>query len=281
MDDYQAAIGAFAMGPNTNYIVHSIDGFGLPDVRATDTPRPRQHGEFFGQDYLAGRTLTVTLTVRGASPAEVVANVDALMAVWQPISVDAATVDAFMFQFPGQSARVVYGRPRRAVPDMSRIIGNNAPCVLEFHCADPRQYAATGVTGSLGIFVASTGRSYPRTYPLAFGSGVSDIYSAINAGNFATRPTAHITGPVTNPRIENVTAGQFIKVGVVLSATDFLDIDFDARTIVLNGTTSRRSALTYDSTWWELPPGTSSIKFSADTFDVGSTLTLTYASAWL
>lgn len=278
--DYQLQLSGLVLGPGTNYIVHSIDGFGLPDVRATDTDRPRQPGQFFAQDYLGGRTLTILITVRGASPAEVISNIDALMSVWQPVSVDTATVDQLFFQFPGQATRYFYGRPRRAAVVTNRIIGNNAPVVLEFQCADPRQY---GIAQSvaLGIFQVASGRAYPRTYPLAFGSAVSDVATVANSGNFAVRPVARITGPVSNPRIENVTAGQYVKFGIVLAQNDYLDIDFDAHTVVLNGTSSRYGTLTNDSQWWELGTGASQVKFSADSFDAGSIFSLSFASAWL
>lgn len=284
MLDYQllfsSASASLPMGPGTDYLIEEIEGFGLPDVRAVDTPRPRATGEFFAQDYLGGRTITITLTIRGANPTALVANIDALMAAWQPISSDPTATDQLFFQFPGGTARYFVGRPRKAAVTTKRIVGNNAPVVLEFQCADPRQYGIAQ-TVSLGIFQTASGRTYPRTYPLAYGTAVSDVATVTNSGNFPSRPLARIVGPVTNPRVENITAGKALKFLLVLAATDFLDIDFDARTVVLNGTTSRRSALTFDSTWWEIATGVSQIRFTADTFNAGSAFSLSFTSAWL
>lgn len=279
--DYQIQIGALTLGPGTNYIVQKVDGFGLPDVRATDVVRPRDDGEFFGLDYLPGRVITITAVVRGASAAEVVANLDALMAVWQPGAPDTSTLQPLTFQFPGQAARQFKGRPRRLDADTSRIVGNNVPVVLEYKAADPRQYDATPDSVTVAVSSVTSGRTYPRTYPLTFGGGSSNAIAATNAGNRATRPTAHIVGPATNPVVTNSTTGQRVKFSIVLTATDFLDVDFDAKTVVLNGTASRYSTLTSDSSWWELAPGLTTVQFSADTSTVATALTLAWASAWL
>lgn len=279
--DYQIQIGSVVLGPGTNYIVHNIDGFGIPAMRANDVMRPRDHGEFYGLDYLPGRTITITLTVRGNSDSDVVANLETLLAAWQPV---APTVDAdapLSFKFPGQSARQFLGRPRRASADTSRIVGNKVPVVLEYKTADPRQYAVGGSFSIIGISAAVGGRSYPRTYPLAFGGGSSASITATNSGNFSTRPVALIAGPITNPRIENVTTGEAVKLAIALTSTDTLTVDFDARTIVLNGTASRYSALTSDSVWWELAPGNSLVRLSADSYDPAATLSLSWASAWI
>lgn len=279
--DYQLSIGGLVLGPGTNYIVQSIDGFGTADVRATDVPRPRDHGEFYGLDYLPGRTITITAIIRGSSPANVVANIDALLAVWQPINVDTATVNELSYKFPGQDARQLRGRPRRCPIDTHRIIGNNAPVVLEYKAADPRQYDDTGDTAIVGVSSVTTGRAYPRTYPLTFGGGSSNAIAALNAGNFSTRPMARILGPATNPSILNSNTGEKVKFALTLASGDFLDVDFDAKTAVLNGTTSRYGTLTSDSTWWELAPGLTTVQFAADTSSGATSLTFTWASAWL
>lgn len=283
MIDYQVQIDAITMGPGTSYVIHSIDGFGLPDVRATDTPRPRDHGEFYGLDYLPGRTITLQITILGTSPSDTVAKLDALMDVWSPdtFPTDTASFLPLRFQFPGQSPRLFRGRPRRAQADTSRIVGNRVPVTLEYKTADPRQYAEVTTSQSIGLFVASGGRTYPRVYPLSFGGGASALLTLTNSGNFPSRPTAHIDGPVTNPKIENIDLGKFLKFSISLASTDYLDIDFDARTVVLNGTASRYGTITSDSQWWDLPPGNSTIRFSADSYDPAALLTLVTTSAWL
>lgn len=281
LTDYQLQIGSLVLGPSTNYTIHKVDGFGLPAVRSTDVNRPRDHGDFYSLDFIGQRVVTIDLTVRGTSDANVVANLDTLMATWQPVSTDATTTDALSIKLPGQSARQIKGRPRRAVADTSRIIGNRIPVTLEFKAADPRVYADTASSGSVGLLQATSGRSYNRVYPLSYGGGSSANLSAVNAGNFATRPVATILGPAVNPVVQNVTTGQWVKFLTTLTGSDTLVVDFDARTVILNGSASRYSTMTSDSQWWELAPGTSQIVFSADAYQAAALLTLAWRSAWL
>lgn len=278
--DYALAIGGLTLGPNTNYIIHSITGFGAPIGRTADAVRPRWHGETPGSDYLEGRTITIDMTIRGSSSADAVANLDALLAVWQPITTPATTVP-LSYKFPGQAEREFHGRPRRIDAATDRIITNSIPVVLEYRATDPLQYATTITSNSVGLITASTGRTYPRTYNLSYGGGTTASLTMTNSGTFATRPTFRITGPALNPVIENVTTGESLSFSIDIAASDYLDIDTDARTVLLNGTASRYSTLSTGSTFFDLNPGATQLRFRADTYNATATLTCTFQSAWL
>lgn len=280
VSDYQLAIGDLVLGPGTDYIVHEIDGFGAPIERNGDTDRPRDHGAFYGLDYLGSRVLTITATVRGATPSEVVDNVDALLAEWQPISEDPEETKPLSFAFPGHDWREFRGRPRRAKVTTARIIGNRAPVVLEYVAADPRQYGEES-TASIGMASVSSGRAYPRTYDVTYGGGTSGFLDVENVGNFATRPVFTLHGPAANPSIEEVVSGLRMDFAITLAADEFLVIDTDARTVMLNGTASRYNTLVSGSRFIELAPGLSQIRFSADTFQGAASLDVTSSPAWL
>ena len=278
--DYALSIGGLTLGPGTDYIVHRVDGFGAPIDRISDTPRPRRHGELAGSDYLDGRTVTIEITVRGDTPAETVANLDALLAVWQPIT-DAGTVTALSYKFPGQAERQLYGRPRRLAADTDRIIGNRISATLEYRAGDPLQYAATATTGAIGLSGTAGGRTYSRTYPLTYGTSTSTSLYVTNAGTFSTAPTFRITGPATNPKVENRATGESLAFAIVLTAGQTLDVDTDARTVILDGTASRYSTLVTGSTFFDLNPGTTELRFVADVYNATATLAVSFRSAWI
>lgn len=282
LSDYQISIGGLVLGPTTDYTIHKIDGLGVPEIRDSDTRRPIDHGDFYGLDFLSGRTVTVEATVRGSTAAEAVTNLQTLSAQWQPVATTAAATRPLSFKFPGQVEKEIRGRPRRMEADTSRILGSNVGVLLEYRAADPRIYAVSGDSTGVAIFQAGGTRSYSRTFSHAYAGGGAETYIyATNSGNFSTRPVATIVGPCTNPRVENVTTGEFVECETTLLSTDSLVIDFDARTIVLNGTASRYSTITTDSTWWELAPGTTTVRFMANAYDAAALLTLAWASAWI
>jgi hypothetical protein len=115
------------------------------------------------------------------------------------------------------------------------------------------------------------------------GASTGNSFTATNGGTFTTPFTVRFDGPVTNPSIENVTTGEKLKLsadgGLVLGVGEFVELDTDARTVLLGGTASRYSKLSSDSTWFDLPPGNTTLRFLGTT--AGSpTMTVKFRSAW-
>lgn len=273
---------ALLLGPDTDYIVTNLEGFGLPDVRSEDVDRPRDHGVFTSYDYLSGRTLTVSLTVRGDTPENVVANVDALMAHWQPIYSAPDATKTLAFQLPGRPTRRVIGRPRRASVDSTLVKSGRADVVLEFRATDPRIYSDSEFSSSMALPQSGGGATFPLTFDLTFGAtSEGGFLFVVNDGNFPTRPVVTITGPVDFPKLLNASTGQHLTLNLSLPAGHTLVIDFDARTVLLDGTASRYSALTPDSEWWEIGPGATLVQFFGATFQANARAALRWRSAWL
>ncbi|HEV7679988.1 MAG TPA: hypothetical protein VGQ42_15605 [Candidatus Dormibacteraeota bacterium] len=279
--DFQYSYNGLTFGDGTSYEVVNATGLdSLPDVYSADQPRSRDHGDWRGDDFAGGRTLTFLVEVIGATDTLYRANVDALRAATVPQTSEMPLI----FQLAGMSGnRRIYCRPRRRMPPTdlaSRFRMAAAP--LEFRATDPRIYDDTLQSFTIALAVATGGFSFPFTFPFTFGTGgTSGVQVVTNTGNFATRPVITITGPVDNPTIESVTAGKHLTFAITLANTDTLTIDTDARSVLLNGTASRRNTMTSDSTWFELPPGASTLSYHANTVQVGSTAIIAFRSAWL
>jgi|SRR5688572_23237553 len=271
--------GGVLLGANTSYDIVGITGLDdLPDVRTSDIPRPSDHGLYPGPDFAAGRIIEVEVEVTGATEAAFRANVEALAAA----TILRSDETALVFRLPAFTGdRQIFARPRRrAIPTDMGYVLQVGRAVLQFAAADPRVYAATLATLSVTAATSGGGRTYNRTYNLTYAAGgTGGTLMATNAGNFPTRPILTVTGPSDTPRIENVTAGKALEVGLSLAAGEFLVIDTDERTVMLGGTSSRYSSLTAASRWWELAPGDNSLKFTSAS-NVG-TLQVSYRSAWL
>ena len=67
-----------------------------------------------------------------------------------------------------------------------------------------------------------------------------------------------------------------------LASGDVLTIDTDARTVLLNGSVSRRRFLTVPAGWPTIP-GNSAVtyQFQSSTYNASATLTATWRSAWM
>lgn len=280
LTDWQLSFNGLTLGAGTAYGINDMRGFDdLPDLRTSDTPRPSDHGLYPGSDFAGGRTVEVALIVTAATDAAFRAAIQAL----EDATVLRAAEAALSFQKPGMAAaRRVNVRPRRrSIPNDWDHVFRIGRVVLQFAATDPRVYDDALSTGSTAAATSGGGRTYDRTYNLTYAAGgAGGTITATNAGNFASRPTARIDGPVTDPRIENVTAGKYLQFsGLTLAAGEWLDIDFANRTVLLNGTASRYNYLTSTSSFWELAPGASQINFTSGS--ATGSLTLTWRSAWL
>lgn len=143
---------------------------------------------------------------------------------------------------------------------------------------DPRKYGA-----STSLTVNANGQllgiTPPLTPPIALPSQPpAGAVTAVNGGNFETRPLITINGPITAPAVYNQTSGQLISFStLVLAASDTLVLDLQEKAAYLDG-----SQIPADlwSSWWVLPPGASQVVLQGSNSG-GATMTVAYSDAWM
>lgn len=285
--DWQVEYGSLVLGAGTSYeLLPPIEGISdHPDVRVSDQTRLRQHGLLPGDDFLAGRTLTLRVEITASTDAELSTAVAALKAALAPGAAEAPLI----LRIPGVAGggtRRIYARPRRlALPVDLEHFFRLATATIGLDACDPRIYDETATTLTTGLAASVAGLAWPLIWNLNWGgASTGDSVIATNIGSFSTPWTARIDGPVTNPSVENVTTGQVLSLsgdgGLVLAAGEWVDLDSSTRTVLLGGTASRYSALTSSSSWWDLPPGSTTLRFAGTT--TGSPqLAITFRSAWI
>lgn len=232
---------------------------------------------FRGRDLLGPRLVSLDLTIIGVSNADYYVQANQVAAAFS-----LQTVELPMYFH--NSTRLLYGRcRRRSIPyDCGHQDYANV-ATLEVIASDPRIYDAAATNPTTGMAQSSGGLVFPFVFPFTFGTaGAGGQVTVVNTGTVAVRPVLTVTGPVDTPILENVTAGKKLRFNIVLASTDTLTVDLDARTVLLNGTASRRSALTPDSQWWELAVGSTTIRYSnAGTYQAASSLSFPFRSAWI
>lgn len=281
MNDWQMNFNGLTFGAGTVYRISNVIGLhDLPDVRSSDQPRSRQHGEFAGIDLLGGRDIDVQITVTAKHPDDT---------TWQALS--QALVAGLPQELPltmqipgvalGNELQVQARVRRLSLPvDMDYYVGVGRGAV-SFHLTDPRLYSSTETSLSVNQAAPDgSGLTFNATFPLTFGGGSSGgQVVATNDGEFAAPWVATLSGPVTNPRLENVTSGEIISFDGTVNSGETLVVSSLNRTVLLNGTASRYSWLEQGSTWFDLAPGNNTIRF-AGTSGTGS-MTFVFRSAWI
>jgi hypothetical protein len=266
--------------------VVELDGvWSTPDVRTSDADRARQHGQWAGVDLLGGRAITATLQAT-LDPAEInnLDDVQALLRPTGPERVLAITLPGFC---GGNQVRALARVRRLAVPvDVERYQFGVPQIVVEFWATDPRFYDVNESTATATVqSPEGFGMTFDATFDLGFGGPLpAGVMTATNYGNFPAPWVIEIEGPVTNPRIENVTTGATLRFDGSVGGGEVLRIDSLARTVTLGGA-SRYSWLLPSSQWFDLEPGTVSgpgvteVRLAAQSGSGNATLT--YRSAWI
>ena len=280
--DWEMEYQGFAFGGDSDYAIAQIQGLAdLPAITNGDRSRLLRHGLHPGDDFLQGRTVVMAIEVYGADSDELETNIQSLYTALRPAQDEAALV----MQIPGlaNGAKfLIWARPRRRSAPINREWFYNIPVMqVEWAATDPRLYALTESSTIISLPTTSGGLTFSVTPNLTFGSvstgGEADLS---NAGTFQTGPVVKITGPVTDPSLENVTTGKTWDYTGTIASGDYLLVDMEDRTVLLNGTASRYSNLTASSEFWDLEPGTNTIQFRAAAY-TASTATVTWRSAWV
>lgn len=153
--------------------------------------------------------------------------------------------------------------------------------------ADPRIYSSQLYSASVvasGAIVPS-GRAYSKTYPYNYGTYAAATLGTLavtNSGNAASPPLLVLTGPGTNPSIQNSATGETLSFFTTLAATDTLTVDMLNRTVYLNSTTSSYSTVDFaNSKWWSLQPGLNNINLYWGSYTNGASLSVQWRNAWL
>ena len=263
MADYQLTYNGLTIGDGTSYDIAAISGLSQPGVRTADVALARRHGLHPGEDFLAGRTVTMTVEVDADDAADMSTKLAALhdaFTVGQPNEAD------LTLQIPGvcDGLEVTLGcRPRRVdVPVGVEYVWANLPvCTIQLFATDPLFYRS-----ALGFFNVpvsqSGGLDAPIEAPLVFGGTTTGgLGIATNAGNFDGRLAYVLVGPCTNPRLQNVTTGQAHEFDIELTSGETLLVDTRDRSVLLGGTANRYEVLTANHEWWELAPGDNDLQY--------------------
>lgn len=124
--------------------------------------------------------------------------------------------------------------------------------------------------------------TFDRVYPSSTPVGATYV---TNAGNVTAPLVMRLYGPVTNPRIGNETTGEVLEFDdLTIPEGEYVEIDTAASTILLNGdpALSRFDRVNWAvSTLWQLPPGTSVVRYYPETFTVPAQAELRYHDAYI
>lgn len=255
-----------------------------PNLRGSNTERPGRHGAIAGRKHGDTRTIEVELTVAvDDEDMSILRAIDDVCAyedepVEEPLVIWAGTVGPQLV-----SARL----EKAAIPtDHDWSIGHHR-IRLQWVATDPRRYhyeiyqsPVLGMPGGV-----TTGITFPITFPITFGGGVASGSLALpNTGNAPAYPVFTLTGPLSAPVITRADTSQRLQFAPSFDLLEgqTLTVDTGTRSVVLDGTVSRRDALIV-ADWFSLPRNSNTVITLGSTgpYDSAAGLSASYRMPWL
>lgn len=282
MDTFSYKLGdtGTILNPNDQTLpfvdITKVSGLDTPELRSTERDHEGVDGGFLDAEFEKMRTLVFEGSVIGnVDTLEVF--LDTLKGNWAPRRL----AIPLYFAHPGVAERVVFVKPLGCKYDVdaARRYGT---ADIQFMCQaeDPRIYDSALQTQNIAQGVPiTTGFAFDLGFNFGFGAPVSP--EGTNVTNYGNRPTPAvitIPGPVTNPRIFNDTYSNELQFEIDVAASDYLVIDLGYRTVKLNGSVSRRSAL-LEPDWFLLEAGDNFLRYRASTGGAAPA-TIAYRNAW-
>ena len=137
---------------------------------------------------------------------------------------------------------------------------------------------------SMSIPSTTGGTTYfPMTFPVVIGGTTSEGQTAVtNDGDLDTWPTIVIYGPVSKPKITNVTSGEFMELDINLASSSdsaIIAYDQDSLSVVASGV-NVYGKLTTGSSLFKIKPGSNDLTFTGATLGVGSQAIINWRDSW-
>ena len=234
--------------------------------------RTQADGAWVSPQYASGRIVHINGTISAPSWDAATQAWDRLLAGLPFRQLSAMTVSTGEGAVPEQMALI----RQHEKPILSNRFKGRAEMSLSVIAPDPRKYDATSRNTSLVLPLLTGGIAPPLTPPITVtGSTSRSQVTLTNDGNITTYPSLVVVGPCPPATIANLTTGEALRIVDAVPADQSLVID------VLNGTaTNGGQARRVLGSWWGLVPGVNEVALTADGYDAGAQLLVSYRSAW-
>jgi len=262
----------FSKDGNTYKLLKDYDGFSTADIAFMTTVAPFQDGVTRLDTRFNPRKISFSVMVTAPSLTDIQQAVLTLVRVFNPMG--GPGVVAFEYE----DGTVFHLNCSGTISPSPMIRGTMHQLVrVSLVAHDPFWYTDSKAD-SLG---ASTAATFPITFPITLAGNLA-IKTLINYGDIDAAATIVITGDVSNPKVTNVTTGEYFSFTLDMDANDVLTVTtgFGNKTITYfdysaSTTVNGFQYLDASSVFWLLKPGENVISFTYLTADPAVTATVT------
>ncbi|MFI9206191.1 hypothetical protein [Streptomyces sp. NPDC053048] len=262
LDDWICEYNGLVMGaPDSAISLAAVDGLlSLPDMRTADLTLVQRHGLYPGDDYMNGRSVTLTLEVYGRTREEFTEALSAIYAAFAP----AERESPLRFHFPGVAGdrtAFVNVRPRKRTAPLDLNFAHRVcNVVVEVFATDPHIY---------GDALVSLNLSSPW-------AGSDPKLRFRQVGSVPALPVIKLDG-AKNIKLTDEISGHFFGLAYDGNVT----IDSAAQTAISDTGTHIEDRITPGSTWPEYAFGDHRLSLYSEATTRATVATFTWRNRWV
>jgi len=271
------------------YVITSLDGIGTPDWDALETKAPYQDGA----TDIGGTFQTRDITVEGALAPQTMSGIAAarrlMVQVLNPKN-GAGTLDYINELGAWRITAKPVSSPTFSSKDATDPYQRFQ---IVFHASTPYWMDVSDTVKTLteagtGFAIPAAGIGIPANglaiETVATINGKSIIVN--NSGDVPCPVLIRFYGETTNPKISNVTTGEYIRIVKTIALGDYVEVNtaFGANTVVISESGSITNASMYLdllSTFLKLAVGNNQLTFTDEGAAAGSSATITYRNRYI
>jgi hypothetical protein len=253
-----------------------VEGLIGVTAREVITARPSRHGNLNRTRFRDGRPITIAGQIFGQTPEDCWDHYEAI---------------ALAFAGAVDTDRLLKWTGKRALQQSVRLVSLEPPIersrdLIEYmatlRVSDARAVAQAEQTldGSL-LSVSGGGKVYPYTYTRFYTPAGGGAVAFTVGGTVEAYPVFRVFGQATTPRLVLQATGEEFRLDGVIDPGRWIEIDMNARTVVLDDGTDLRHLVNYAVTsWFDLAPGSHTVQMFANNFDASALVRVTWRDAY-
>lgn len=257
---------SITFGNTAPFIMLKIEGTGCPQATIQMTKAPFQDGKTYIDNNLETRQITMEIGILGRDGEDTMRLRSKVASIFNP----KLGFGTLKYEYEGGVKEI------KAISEQAPIYPGgkeNRTTIFQrglINLLCPNPFWTDDYEESKEIATWIGGLSFPLVLPSIFANRGPKKKNIINVGDVETPVTIIFKGPATNPKVANLSTGEFIKVNRTLISSDKLIINTafgNKRVEIEDGAGNRTNVFNWidlDSTFWQLQVGDNIIEYSSD-----------------
>ena len=253
------------LGDNAPYILTKLEGMGAITTNIQSQKAPYQDGETFIDAVLEPRTPYAEVMILAENEAEMGYRRRRLTEILNP-KLGPGKLRYENGEIKVEVEAVIELGP--VFPDAGDFKDKMQPAMINFYCPEPFLKQINDTINEMRAVVGGFEFPLEITYSFRFEESGENLIVK-NTGDVSVPVLIEFNGPALNPRVDNLTTGEFVRVNREIPDGGKLIIstEFGNKKVVLvtdDGEVNSMHWLDLESTFWQLVPGDNLLSYSAD-----------------